>query len=52
MSNFIRLGADTCGANQAQGVWAAGFKSDQVAGFPYTAMGLVDAANPGVLYVP
>lgn len=53
VSNFIRLAANTCGANQASGVWAAGFKSgDVVAGIPFTAFGLVDATNPGVLYVP
>ena len=53
MSLFIRMAANTCGANQASGVWAAGFKSaDTVTGVPYTAFGLVDATNPGVLYVP
>ena len=54
VSNFIRLGANQCGANQAQGVWAAGFKGgdDDVAGVPYTAFGLVNLEEPGVLSVP
>jgi hypothetical protein len=53
MSDFIRLGAKDCGANQATGVWAAGCKGgDVVAGVPYTVMGLVDADNTGVLSVP
>ncbi|KAL8693852.1 MAG: hypothetical protein Q9218_001408 [Villophora microphyllina] len=53
IANFVRLGANKCGANQAQGVWAAGFQGgDEVAGTPYTAFGLVDAEQPGVLFVP
>ena len=53
MSFFIRMAANTCGANQASGVWAAGFKpGDVVTGVPFTAFGLVDATDPGVLYVP
>ena len=53
VSEFIRLGANECGANQASGVWAAGFKpGDDVAGIPFTSFGLVNASIPGVLYVP
>jgi hypothetical protein len=50
MSEFIRLGANECGSNQASGVWAAGYASGETAP-PYTVYGLVNAANPGVLFI-
>ena len=53
MSDFIRQGANQCGANQGSDAWAAGFSGDdQVSGTPYTVLGLLDAHNPGALYVP
>jgi hypothetical protein len=53
MSNFIRLGANQCGAGGAQGVWAAGFQGgDIVVGVPYTVLAMVDSNNAGVVDVP
>jgi hypothetical protein len=53
MTAYIKDGANTCGANQASGVWAAAFKAgDEVAGVPYTVLGMVDGTDPGVVYVP
>jgi hypothetical protein len=53
MSNFIRLGANQCGAGGAQGVWAAGFQGgDMVVGVPYTVLAMVDSNNAGVVDVP
>ncbi|KAF1998956.1 hypothetical protein P154DRAFT_523583 [Amniculicola lignicola CBS 123094] len=53
ISEFIRLGANECGANGASGVWAAGFKpGDEVVQVPYTVLAMVDGSDPGVVYVP
>jgi hypothetical protein len=53
MSNFIRLGANQCGAGGVQGVWAPGFQGgDMVVGVPYTVLAMVDLNNAGVVDVP
>jgi hypothetical protein len=53
MSNFIRLGANQCGAGGAQAVWAAGFQGgDMVVGVPYTVFAMVDSNKAGVVDVP
>ena len=51
MSDFIRLGVNKCGPDHQSGVWAAGFKNGETMP-PYTAFGLVDASDPGALFVP
>lgn len=53
ISDFIRQGANTCGANNADGVWAASYKpGDQVVNQPFTVLAMVAQGSTGAVYVP